>query len=62
MISKMRRNKARYKILEISGRIVDQFQTQDDMFKLYKSNLAKGLYILEINQNNVLIYDILIVE
>jgi len=50
------------KVLELSGRIVDQFQIHDNMFQLYKSNLAKGLYILEINQNDILVRDILIIE
>ena len=42
--------------------IVDQFEIHDNMFQLYKSNLAKGLYILEINQNDILVRDILIIE
>ena len=50
------------KVLELSGRILNQFQTQDNMFKLYKSDLARGLYILEIHQNNILVRDILIIE
>ena len=50
------------KIFEISGRLLYENDTMDDMFKIYKTNFSVGLYILEIHQDDLSIKDILIVE
>tara|TARA_B100000530_G_C15761480_1_gene409763 strand:- start:266 stop:706 length:441 start_codon:yes stop_codon:yes gene_type:complete len=50
------------RILEISGRILYEITTLENRLKIYKSNLAVGVYIIEISQNNHSIKDILIVE
>jgi hypothetical protein len=50
------------KIFEISGRLVFQISTLNDVEIIYTSDLTNGLYILEIHQDAIIVRDILIVD
>ena len=60
--SNLHRKHTSIKIFEISGRLLYEHYTVDDMVKIYKTNFSVGLYILEIHQDDLSIQDILIVE
>ena len=50
-------------ILDLSGKVVRQIETNDNVVKIYKSNLSRGVYILEINTNQAAKqHDFLIVD
>ena len=50
------------KIFEISGRLVFQISTFNNVQKIYRSDLNTGFYILEIHQDDIIVRDVLIVD
>jgi len=50
------------KIFEISGRLVFQISTFNNVEKIYTSDLNSGFYVLEIHQADIIVRDMLIVD
>jgi len=49
-------------IFKLSGQLVYKNVTKEDAIIIYKSNLSRGLYILEITQNTLLTRDVLVIN